>query len=110
MKLICVLISIFIGSLSNYPEAVVFKLNFNYSREEVTNEQFVATSEFLDAAINSINSFNSLIKKENYRIKIISFNNPTSSDMGFNLENEIQTALKPLLAKPKAPIQQNFPR
>jgi hypothetical protein len=61
--------------------------------------QFTATSDFLDAAINSINSFNSLIKKENYRIKITSFNNPTSSDMGFNLENEIQSALKPLLAK-----------
>ena len=64
-------------------------------------EQFATTSDFLDAAINSINSFNSLIKKENYRIKITSFNNPTSSDMGFNLENEIQSALKPLLAKAK---------
>lgn len=63
--------------------------------------QFLATIDFLDASINSINSFNSLIKKENYRNKITSFNNPTSSDMGFNLENEIQTALKPLLAKAK---------
>jgi len=64
-------------------------------------KQFTSTSEFLDAAINSINSFNSLIKKDNYRNKITSLNNPTSSDMGFNLENEIQTALKPLLAKAK---------
>src|SRR5688572_9654650 len=68
---------------------------------EPEEKQFTATSDFLDAAINSLNSFNSLIKKENYRIKITSFNNPTSSDMGFNLENEIQTALKPLLAKAK---------
>ena len=64
-------------------------------------KQFTATCDFLDAAINSLNSFNSLIKKENYRIKITSFNNPTSSDMGFSLQNEIQSALKPLLAKAK---------
>ncbi len=63
-----------------------------------TNSQnkFLTSSDFLDAAINSINSLNSLVKKEAYRTKITSFNNPTSSDMGFNLENEIQTALKPL--------------
>ncbi len=47
-------------------------------------KQFTATTDFLAAAINSINSFNSLLKKEAYRIKITSFNNPTSSDMGFN--------------------------
>lgn len=64
-------------------------------------KQFISTSEFLDAAVNSLNSFNSLLKKENYRIKITSFNNPTSTDMGFSLENEIQTALKPLLVKAK---------
>jgi len=70
--------------------------------------QFLPTSTFLDASINSINTFNSLIKKENYRNKITSFNNPTSSDMGFNLENEIQTALKPLLAKAKNTNTQKF--
>ena len=72
------------------------------------SEPFAATSDFLDAAINSINTFNSLIKKENYRNKITSFNNPTSSDMGFNLENEIQTALRPLLAKAKTTNVQKF--
>src|SRR5215203_1053045 len=65
------------------------------------SKQFTATCDFVDAAINSLNSFNGLIKKENYRIKITAFNNPTSSEMGFNLENEIQSALKPLLAKAK---------
>jgi hypothetical protein len=45
-------------------------------------KQFISTIDFLDASINSINSFNSLLKKEAYRIKITSFNNPTSSDMG----------------------------
>jgi hypothetical protein len=64
-------------------------------------KKFKATTDFVDAAVNSINSFNSLVKKENYRNKITAFNNPTSSDMGFSLENEIQTALKPLLVKAK---------
>lgn len=61
--------------------------------------RFDASSEFLDAAINSLNALNSLVTKENYRIKVTSFNNPTSTDMGFSLETEIQSALKPLLAK-----------
>lgn len=72
------------------------------------SKQFTATCDFLDAAINSLNSFNSLIKKENYRIKITSFNNPTSSDMGFNLENEIQSALKPLFDKAKSTNTNKF--
>ncbi len=73
---------------------------FENDKKEIP-KQFTATCDFLDAGINSINSFNSLVKKENYRVKITSFNNPASSDMGFNLENEIQSALKPLLAKAK---------
>ena len=73
-----------------------------------TNSQFISTSYLLDAAMNSFNSLNSLIKKENYRNKITSFNNPTSSDMGFNLENEIQTALKPLLLKAKTTNTDKF--
>jgi hypothetical protein len=61
--------------------------------------QFLATSEFIDAALNSINSFQGLLKKENYRIKLVSFNNPSSNELGFSLETEINTALKPMLAK-----------
>jgi hypothetical protein len=63
--------------------------------------QYHTAIEFTDAAINSISALNSLIKKENYRNKVSSFNNPTSSDMGFNLQLEINTALKPLLDKAK---------
>lgn len=82
---------------------------FHFPAAEVKNQkQFTSTSEFLDAAINSINSFNSLIKKENYRNKITSFNNPTSSDMGFSLENEIQLALKPLLTKARNTNTEKF--
>ncbi len=96
---------------------IILSTNFSYSQnielskkpglENFTskvspiNKQFAATVDFVDAAISSISSFISLIKKENYRTKIISFNNPTSSDIGFSLENEIQTALKPMLAKAK---------
>jgi len=83
----------------NESKSIAFSVDIN---------QFLPTSSFLDASINSINTFNSLIKKENYRNKITSFNNPTSSDMGFNLENEIQTALKPLLAKAKNTNTQKF--
>ena len=69
--------------------------------KEKLHNQYTAAAEFADAAINSITALNSLIKKENYRNKISSFNNPTSNDMGFNLQLEIQTALKPMLEKAK---------
>jgi len=78
-----------------------------YSTDKIP-KQFLSTIDFLDATINSLNSFNSLLKKEAYRIKITSLNNPTSSDMGFNLENEVQTALKPLLEKAKNTNTQKF--
>jgi len=93
--LLYVLVGIFFTSTNAQPSTASLGLLIP------DQKKFIATTEFLDAAINSINSFNSLIKKENYRNKITAFNNPTSSDMGFNLENEIQTALKPLLAKAK---------
>jgi len=68
------------------------------SQQKLTTQYHTAI-EFTDAAINSISALNSLIKKENYRNKISNFNNPTSSDMGFNLQLEINIALKPLLEK-----------
>jgi hypothetical protein len=73
----------------------------NGNENSAEQKQFIATSKLIDAAINSINSLNSLIKKENYRNKIATFNNPTSSGLGFSLEKEIQQALKPLLDKAK---------
>jgi len=95
-----------------YNQELVEEFSFNSTSQEFVinsvSSKFLYTSNFLDASINSINIFNSLIKKEAYRIKITSFNNPTSSDMGFNLENEIQTALKPLLAKAKNTNTQKF--
>lgn len=71
----------------------------HYESNNYLKNQFVATSNLLDAALNSINSINSLVKKENYRNKISSFNNPATSELGFNLEAEISLALKPILEK-----------
>lgn len=56
---------------------------------------------FIESANNSINSLNSLLKKDNYRNKITTLNNPTNNELGFNLKNEILEALKPLLEKAK---------
>ena len=87
---------------------VVFCLSFTtpayleFSNSSIPyKKQFLATSDLLDASINSLNSLNSLIKKENYRNKITAFNNRTTSDLGFSLETEIQNALKPILEKAK---------
>lgn len=63
--------------------------------------RFLATSEYFDAALNSLNAFTILIKKESYRIKISNLNNPASSELGFSLESEILNALKPLYLKAK---------
>jgi hypothetical protein len=77
-------------------------------QSDVIKRQLLAASDFFDAAINSVSALNSLIKKENYRNRISSFNNPASSDLGFNLEAQIQSALKPLLAKAKTVNQGKF--
>jgi hypothetical protein len=68
-------------------------------RATSAGEAYERTSDFLDAAINSVNSFNVLVRKEAYRIKVVSLNNPASTDLGFSLEGEVHLALKPLLAK-----------
>jgi len=56
---------------------------------------------FVESANNSVNSLNSLLKKDNYRNKITSLNNPVNNELGFSLKNEILAALKPLLDKVK---------
>jgi hypothetical protein len=110
-KKIIVLIASFLVNHFTYSQTSLRYFNDSaVNQTAVTHiiKQFTSTSEFLDAAISSFNSFSSLIKKENYRNKITSFNNPTSSDMGFNLENEIQSSLKPLLAKAKSTNTEKF--
>ena len=70
--------------------------------------KFIFTSDFLDVAIGSANNLQALILKESYRNKIASINNPTSNELGFNLEIEIQNSLKPLLQKAKNTNSQKF--
>lgn len=76
--------------------------------DDAVKTRFLATTALLDAAINSLNSINSLVKKENYRNKIAAFNNPSSSDMGFSLETEIFNAIRPILDKTKRANQVKF--
>lgn len=80
----------------------VADLKFQLQKQQrIGYDKFTNTSLFLDAAISSANSLQTLISKESYRNKIVSLNNPTSNELGFSLEMEIQNAMKPLLAKAK---------
>ena len=79
-------------------EINVLKLQLQ-SQQQSGFANFSTASSFLDAAIGSSNNLQSLILKESYRNKIASLNNSTSNELGFNLEIEIQNALKSLMAK-----------
>jgi len=61
----------------------------------------LSVAYFIESANNSINSLTSLLKKDNYRNKITTLNNPVNNELGFSLKNEIITALKPILDKTK---------
>jgi DNA polymerase III delta prime subunit len=63
---------------------------------------------FIESANNSINSLNSLLKKDSYRNKITTLNNPVNNELGFSLKNEILTALKPILDKVKRTDPKKF--
>ncbi|RYD86372.1 MAG: hypothetical protein EOP50_22505, partial [Sphingobacteriales bacterium] len=78
------------------------------STARTVRSQLLATIDFLDAGVNSLNAVNSLLKKEAYRVRIASLNNPASTDLGFNLGQEVQAALKPLLDKAKSTDAQKF--
>lgn len=61
----------------------------------------LSVAYFIESANNSVNSLTSLLKKDNYRNMIITLNNPVNNELGFSLKNEILTALKPILIRPK---------
>src|SRR5688572_16887930 len=63
---------------------------------------------YTESANNSVNSLNSLLRKDSYRNKITTLNNPTNNELGFSLKNEILTALKPLLDKAKRTDSKKF--
>jgi hypothetical protein len=77
-------------------------------QQRIGLNKFSTTSSFLDVAIGSVNNLQALILKESYRNKIASLNNPTSNELGFNLELEIHNALKPLLQKAKKTNNSKF--
>lgn len=64
-------------------------------------QSLLSIAYYIESANNSINSLDGLLKKDNYRNKITSLNNPTNNELGFSLKNEILNALKPILAKAK---------
>src|SRR2546423_13419918 len=63
---------------------------------------------FIESANSSVNSLNGLLKKDNYRNKITTLNNPANNDLGFNLKSEILNALQPLLEKAKKTDHEKF--
>ena len=71
-------------------------------------QNVLSIAYFIESANNSVNSLNGLLKKDNYRNKITSLNNPANNELGFNLKSEILTALKPLLAKAKKTDSKKF--
>ena len=68
----------------------------------------LSISYFIESANNSINSLNGLLKKDNYRNKITTLNNPVNNELGFSLKNEILAALKPILDKAKRTDHKKF--
>jgi hypothetical protein len=71
-------------------------------------QNLLSIAYYIESANNSINSLNSLLKKDNYRNKITSLNNPANNELGFSLKNEIMAALRPLLAKAKKTDSKKF--
>ena len=92
--------AILLGSLSLHAQPPVIK---NGHKQNV-----LSIAYFIESANNSVNSLNGLLKKDNYRNKITSLNNPANNELGFSLKNEILTALKPLLAKAKRTDSKKF--
>lgn len=71
-------------------------------------EAILSIAYFTESANNSVNSLNSLLKKDNYRNKITTLNNPANNELGFSLKNEIIDALQPLLEKVKKTDRNKF--
>lgn len=68
----------------------------------------LSVSYFIESANNSLNSLNSLLRKDNYRNRITRLNNPVNNELGFSLKNEILIALKPIMDKTKKTDTKKF--
>ena len=71
-------------------------------------QSVLAVAYFIESANNSINSLNGLLKKDNYRNKITTLNNPSNNELGFSLKTEILSAIQPLLDKAKKTNNSKF--
>jgi hypothetical protein len=85
-----------------------FVANHRAGEQGKEKAAILSISYYIESANNSINSLHSLLSKDNYRNKITSLNNPTNSDLGFNLKTEILAALEPLLEKAKRTDNKKF--
>ena len=47
----------------------------------------LSVAYFIESANNSINSLTGLLKKDNYRNKNTTLNNPVNNELGFSLKN-----------------------
>jgi len=92
--------ALLLGSLSLHAQPPVAKNGYK--------QNVLSIAYFIESANNSVNSLNGLLKKDNYRNKITSLNNPANNELGFSLKNEILNALKPLLAKAKKTDSKKF--
>jgi len=68
----------------------------------------LSVSYYIESANSSLNSLNGLLRKDNYRNKIIHLNNPVNNELGFSLKNEILLALKPIMDKTKKADTKKF--
>lgn len=112
MKSACLLSLFFLPVGESFSQPTSAGLHWSDTSGQETKQhllrQYGSTTRLLDAALTSLNSINSLIRKESYRNRISSFNNPTSSDLGFSLDVEIQSAIRPLLSKTKNTNRDKF--
>lgn len=83
-------------------------LSQNPALKKDHRQSILSVSYFIESANYSVNSLNGLLRKDNYRNKITTLNNPSTNELGFNLKTEITTALQPLLAKAKKTDNSKF--
>ena len=101
-----------------YNTAIPFLLttiSFVSNAQQISNNSLendkkaiLSIAYFTESANNSINSLNGLLKKDNYRNKITTLNNPANNELGFSLKTEILEALKPLLDKVRKTDKSKF--
>ena len=78
--------ALLLGSLSLYAQPPAVKTGHK--------QNVLSIAYFIESANNSVNSLNGLLKKDNYRNKITSLNNPANNELGFSLKAEILSELR----------------